>query len=399
KIGIIREGKVPPDNRTPLTPRQCHELMEKHSNVQIFAEWSAVRCYTDEDYRNFKVDIVENLDECDLLLGIKEVPVDKLVANKTYMFFSHTIKKQPHNRKLLQTILQKNIRLIDLELLTDERGNRLIGFGRWAGIVGAHYALLMLGKRTGTFDLKPAKDCINLQELVDQYDNIQFPAAKFVITGGGRVANGALEIMIQAGIKEVNKEDFCTKHFTEPVYTQLHSEDLYERKDGSVFDKKHFYSHPDMYKSAFAPYASCTDVLINCMFWDPKAPQLFQKDAVADKSFNIQTIADISCDVDGSVPLTTRVTSIEDPVFGYHRYNGIIGKPYQADTIDVMAVPNLPNELPKDASRDFGIVMQENILPEYLKNPQSPIFERATIAQNGKLTEKFTYLQDYVNEL
>ncbi|MGZ5245146.1 MAG: alanine dehydrogenase, partial [Bacteroidia bacterium] len=168
KIGIIREGKVPPDNRTPLTPRQCHELMEKHSNVQIFAEWSAVRCYTDEDYRNFKVDIVENLDECDLLLGIKEVPVDKLVANKTYMFFSHTIKKQPHNRKLLQTILQKNIRLIDLELLTDERGNRLIGFGRWAGIVGAHYALLMLGKRTGTFDLKPAKDCINLQELVDQ---------------------------------------------------------------------------------------------------------------------------------------------------------------------------------------------------------------------------------------
>ncbi|RYD73264.1 MAG: hypothetical protein EOP53_20425 [Sphingobacteriales bacterium] len=193
KIGIIREGKVPPDNRTPLTPRQCHEIKDMYPDLEVFVEWSPVRCYTDEDYRKFGIEVVENVDDCDLLLGIKEVPVNKLIADKTYMFFSHTIKKQPYNRKLLQTVLEKNIRLVDLELLTDENGHRLIGFGRWAGIVGAHYALLMLGERSGAFHLKAAKDCVNLQELVDQYHNIQIPAAKFVLTGGGRVASGALE--------------------------------------------------------------------------------------------------------------------------------------------------------------------------------------------------------------
>jgi alanine dehydrogenase len=400
KIGIIREGKVPPDNRTPLTPRQCFQLKENFAGkVEVFVEWSAVRCYTDDDYKKFGNVVEENVDNCDLLLGIKEVLIDKLIANKTYMFFSHTIKKQPHNQKLLQAILKKNIRLIDLELLTNDKGQRLIGFGRWAGIVGAHYALLMLGKKTREFTLKPAKDCINLQELVDQYHNIQFPAAKFVITGGGRVANGALEIMIQAGVKEISKEDFCTKHFSEPVYIQLHSEDLYARKDGEAFGKDDFYKHPEEYKSAFAKYAACTDVLINCMFWDAKAPRLFAKEDVGNNDFQMFTIADISCDIDGSVPLTTHDTSIDDPIFGYHRFSGKEGAPYQPDTVDVMAVPNLPNELPKDASRDFGIVMMENIIPQYLENQDAEIFERATIARDGKLMPKYAYLQDYADEL
>ncbi len=397
KIGILREGKVPPDNRTPLTPRQCFELKENHTGLEIFVEWSPVRCYTDDDYRKFGIEVCESVEGCDLLLGIKEVPVNKLIAGKTYMFFSHTIKKQPYNRKLLQTILQKNIRLIDLELLTDDNGTRLIGFGRWAGIVGAHYALLMLGKRTGAYELRAAKDCVNLQELVDQYHNIQFPAAKFVITGGGRVANGALEIMKQAEILAVSKEDFCHKTFDEPVFVQLHSDDLYERIDGEPFDKKHFYRNPNMYKSAFAPYAKCTDVLINCMYWDPNAPQLFQKNAVIDENFKMLTISDVSCDINGSVPLTTQETSIQDPVFGYHRNDGRIGKPYQADTVDVMAVPNLPNELPRDASRDFGVVMLETIIPRYLQDTDSNIFARATIAENGKLKDRFDYLQDFAD--
>jgi alanine dehydrogenase len=397
KIGIIKEGKIPADNRTPLTPRQCSELMEEWPNVTVEAQWSAVRCYTEEDYVTFGVQVKETVADCDLLLGIKEVPVDDLVAGKAYMFFSHTIKKQPYNRKLLQAILEKKITLIDYELLTDEHGIRLIGFGRWAGIVGGHDALLMLGERTGAYKLKHARDCVNLQELVDQYDTIQIPPATFVITGGGRVAQGAREIMEFAKIREVSPEEFIKEKFDEPVYTQLHSNELYKRKQSGGFDKNEFYHHPNLYESNFERFIGHTDVLINCMFWDPGAPALFKEKGIKNTPFRMRIIADISCDIDGSVPITHRPTSIEDPVFGYHTATSAIGKPYMPDTIDVMAVPNLPNELPRDASRDFGIVLKDKILPEYFTNPESPLFERATIARAGRLTPRYSYLQDFAD--
>jgi alanine dehydrogenase len=396
KIGIIKEGKVPPDNRTPLTPRQCMEMLEKNENIEIEVQWSAIRCFPDEDYLNFEIPVKEYIDDCDLMLGIKEVPVDMLVPEKTYMFFSHTIKKQPYNRKLLQTVLENNIRLIDYELLTEEKGRRMIGFGRWAGIVGAHYALLMLGERTQEYEVKQARNCINLQELTDQYDIIQFPQAKIVITGGGRVAQGAIELMHYAGIEEVSPEDFLANEFEDAVFTILHSDRLFINKNTNNFNKEEFYSHPENYKSNFKKYIEKTDVLINCIYWDPKAPALFDEADTKTGEFRMRIISDISCDVNGSIPITHKVTSIEDPVFGYHRGTGKIGQPYLEDTIDVMAVPNLPNELPRDASRDFGVVMMEKVLPLYLTDPENALFERATIARNGKLTKRYDYLQDYV---
>lgn len=396
-IGIVREGKVPPDNRVPLTPRQCSELVEKYTNLDIRIEWSPFRCYTDEDYMRFGVGVQEHIAHCDLLMGIKEVPIDKLIPGQTYMFFSHTAKKQPHNRPLLRAILDKQVTIIDYELLTDENGVRLIGFGRWAGIVGTHYALVMLGERTGAFKLKCAKDCLNLQEVTDQYDNIQIPPVKMVITGGGRVAQGALEIMHKARIKQVTKEDYLSKTFDEPVFVQLHSQDLYKRISDGGFDKQEFYHHPDKYENAFEPFIPVTDILINCMFWDPRAPRLFEEEQTKAPDFKMKIIADISCDIDGSCPITHRATSSEDPVMGYHADNGAIGKPYQKDTIDVMAISNLPNELPRDASRDFGIIMMHTVIPRIMSDSHDALFERATIASNGQLTPRFSYLQDWVD--
>ena len=396
-IGIIREGKIPADNRTPLTPRQCHELMEWFPELRIQAEWSPIRCYTDEDYTHFHIPVKEYVHDVDLLLGIKEVPIDRLLEGKTYMFFSHTHKKQSYNRPLLRAILDKKITLIDYELVTDEKGVRMIGFGRWAGIVGAHYALLMLGERRKEYTLKPAHQCINLQELVDQYENIEFPAVKFAITGTGRVAEGALEIMEHAQIRQVSKEEYLNQEFDHPVFVQLKTEDLYKSKDGSTFNKTLFHSHPEEFDNAFVPVMDKTDVLINCIFWHPLAPRLFEIPDLKKPDFKMFTIADISCDIDGSVPITTTITYTGDPVLGYHIEEGKFGKPYQGKTIDLMAIATLPNELPKDASRDFGLIMKNTVIPKLLEETDELFFERATIAKEGALTPRFAYLQDFVD--
>ena len=396
KIGILREGKIPQDNRTPLTPRQCVELKKRIPEIEIFVQSSSHRCFTDADYRLFNINVVEDVSDCDLLLGIKEVPADWLIEGKTYMFFSHTTKKQAHNKKLLQAVLKKNITLIDYEMLTDEKGNRLIGFGKWAGIVGGHYAMLMLGEKRKEYSLKPANKCVNLQQVLDQYENIKFTPAKFVITGSGRVAQGALEIMDVSGATKVSKEDFLNNEYTYDVYTQLLSEDLYEKPGQTSFDKKNFHKHPEEYRNVFLPYLSKTDVLINCIFWHPLAPRLFEVDDIANPHFRMKIIADVSCDVNGSVPITFRETTIAEPVYGVSPTDKSVVAPYGENTIDVMAVSNLPNELPLDASRDFGKVLMDVVISKYLYSHDYPIFERATIAKAGKLTPRYEYLQDWV---
>ena len=395
-IGIIREEKIPPDNRAPLTPRQCHELSLMYPRIDIRIEKSIVRCFSDDDYWKFGIGIIENPDQCDVLLGIKEVPAYKLIPGKIYVFFSHTIKMQERNKDMLRAILDKKIRLIDYELITDESSRRLIGFGRWAGIVGAHYALLMLGKRTQLFDLKPASNCLNFQELIDQYDDIKFPPSRFVITGGGRVAQGAIEIMNHAKITEVSKEDYLNRTFDKPVFVQLHSRDIYRHKYNSDFIDAHYYKNAGEYESNFRPFLSKTDVLINCIYWDIHSPKLFEEQDTKAAEFAIKTIADISCDIPGSIPITLKTTTTNDPVYGYYPADIAIGSPYQPGSIDVMAIPNLPNELPKDASRDFGKIILETVLPAIINNPDKPLLERATITKNGKLTARFEYLKDWV---
>ena len=396
KIGIIREGKVPPDSRVPLTPEQCVEIIRDYP-VDVVVEPFPGRCYPDELYRRRAVPLSEDLSGRDILMGVKEVPIAQLIPNKTYFFFSHTIKEQPYNRDLLRAVLDKNIKLIDYEALTDERGKRLIAFGRFAGMVGAHNGILVYGRRTGKYTLGRMKDYLDYADAKLVYQQLRLPPMKVVLTGSGRVGQGAAAVLKDMGLRRASPEEFLNQDFTEAVFTQLDCIDYAARKDGHAFSKRDFYQHPERYKSIFGPYFQAADVMINGIYWDKKAPAFFTKEDMRRKDFNLQVIADVTCDIAplSSIPSTLRASTIEDPVYGYDPQTERETAPYQPRAIDVMAIDNLPNELPRDSSKAFGRQFITYILPELLKE-QSPMLERATIAEHGKLGPHFQYLEGYV---
>lgn len=398
KIGIIREGKIPPDSRVALTPAQCAFIM-KNFPLEVVVEPSPVRCYKDEEYEAAGIHLTDFFYDCDLLMGIKEVPVGQLIPEKTYMFFSHTIKAQPYNRRLLQTVLKKKIRLIDYEVLTNEHGERLIAFGRFAGMVGAHNALWTYGQRSCKFKLDRLRDHFDYAEAKEKYKNIKFPPIKIVVTGTGRVGSGAAEVLHDMGIREVSPFNFLHYNYDEAVFTHLSSKHYVARKDGKAFDYNDFYARPEYYQSAFEPYYKVADVFINGIFWDTRSPAFFTKDDMKRNDFKINVIADVTCDIapKSSIPSTLRATTIADPVFGYDPQTGTETEPYHENVIDMMTIDNLPSELPRDASQAFGEKFINNVLPELLDD-NSVVIKRATIAENGELTAYFKYLQSYVDE-
>jgi hypothetical protein len=394
-IGIIREGKQPADLRTPLTPAQCIELMQNFPGTKVIVQPSPFRCFSNEAYTKLGIEVNEDITSCDILLGVKEVPTTEILANKTYLFFSHTIKKQPHNRNLLRHILKNNITLIDYETLVWDAGNRIIGFGRFAGLVGTHYAFLMWGKKYGFYTLKPANECADLAELIGQYKGLQLSPMKIVICGDGRVAHGCLELLRKLKIHQVSQEEFVENDYNEPVYVHLRSEDYYERKDGKAWDKSDFYKHPEDYISSFEPYYQRADILLNGIFWKQDIPMFFTHEEMKSSNFRIKIISDITCDLPG--PSTIKSTTIENPFYGYNSFLEKEVEAFLPNSIDVQAVGNLPCELPVDASNEFGEQLIRHVLPYLLIEDNENIISNATIATNGKLTEKFIYLTDYVS--
>ncbi|MES2560952.1 MAG: NAD(P)-dependent oxidoreductase [Bacteroidota bacterium] len=395
-IAIIREGKTPPDLRTPLTPRQCVELMQKFPDVKVIAQQSSYRCYSDVQYTELGIEVMEDISEADILLGVKEVPVESLIAGKTYLFFSHTIKKQPHNRQLLRAVLSKNIRLVDYETLVWDAGNRIIGFGRFAGIVGAHYAFVMWGKKFESYALKAAHQCADMEALYKQYEGVTIPAMRIVLCGDGRVAHGVIEFMRKLKIHHVTPEEFLENTYDHPIYVQLRSEDYYERKDKREWDKADFYKHPEDYRSSFAPYYKNADVMINAVFWKEGIEPFFTHEEMKRTDFSIKVISDISCDIPGPLPCTLKVSTIEEPYFGY---NVLLEKevaPFTKGSIDLQSVGNLPCELPVDASLEFGEQLIRHVLPNLITEDKGDIIKNATIAEDGKLTARYAYLSDYV---
>lgn len=399
KVAIIREGKIPADARVILAPAQALRLQERFPGIQVVVQHSEGRCIPNEAYQAAGLSIVEQVEDCDILLGIKEVPVEQLIGNKTYCFFSHTIKEQPYNRELLQTVLEKNIRLIDYEVLTNEYGQRVIAFGRFAGMVGAHNGLMTYGRRSSTFELPQMHRFSEYQEAKDYYKSLSLPAIKIVITGTGRVGAGAAEVLDDMGIHRVSPEDFLTHDFKQAVYTQLDCNAYVKRKDGGDFLMQDFFDHPEQYESAFEPYTRKADVFINGIYWDNRAPQFFTAEQMAEPDFRIQVIADVTCDIapEASVPSTLFATTIQDPIFGYNPHTGKAEEPHQGHTIDVMSIDNLPNELPVDASKAFGEQFLAHVADALIGKGDTAIIERATIAQNGQLGPHFQYLQNYVD--
>jgi alanine dehydrogenase len=396
KIGVIREEKNPPDSRVTLTPTHCKVLIEQ--GFDIVVQPSKVRCFSDEDYKNAGVPMSEDLSDRDVMIGVKEVPIASLISDKKYFFFSHTIKAQPYNRELLKAVVDKNITLLDYEVLTDENGARVIAFGKFAGMVGAHNGLWTYGKRTGDFELPRMKDLYNYKAAKEVYDKVTFPNLKVVVTGTGRVAQGAIQVLKDMGLTKVRPIDYVKKDFDQPVFTQLNSFYYAKRKDGQMFDDvKNFYQNPKDYDSDFNHFLPMTDIFINGIYWDNDAPAFFTLEQMQSPGFNIKVIADVTCDIAPitSIPSTIRPTTIADPVFGFDPKTQSETEAFQENSVDMMTVDNLPNELPRDASEAFGDMFIEQVLPE-LQKENSKMLTKATIATGKDLGTHFEYLRDYL---
>jgi saccharopine dehydrogenase (NAD+, L-lysine-forming) len=389
-IGIIKERKNPPDKRVPFSPEVCKKIQEKYP-VIFKVESSDIRCFSDDDYRKAGIEVVNDVSNCDILMGVKEVPLDFIVPNKPYLFFSHTIKKQAYNQKLLKKLVENGNQMIDYECLVNEKGERILGFGKHAGIVGAYNALLTYGLKNNLFVLKPAHLCANYADLIANIKELVLPPLKIVVTGKGRVGKGVWMLLNDAGLVEVKSDQFIQSDMNNPHFTILEISDYYQKNNS--FDLHDFYSNSASYSSTLHPYLTQADIYISAHFWDGKAPELFNQKTIGDK---LQVIADITCDIKGSIPTTLRASSITNPIYGVDKKTFLESDFKKENALAVMAVDNLPCELPADASHDFGLALMEFVVPELLKLNESDLINRASICKNGALTPKFMYLSDYL---
>jgi alanine dehydrogenase len=398
KFAIIKERKSPPDRRVVFTPDELLRLKKEHPEAILKVESSDIRIFTDEQYQAAGIEVTEDVSDCDVFFGVKEVPVDALIPGKKYFFFSHTIKKQPHNRKLLKAILEKKIDLYDHETIVDEGDRRLIGFGRYAGIVGAYNGFRAFGIKFELFNLPKAETLSGKDALLEKLRRQTLPPIKIVLTGHGKVANGAKEILDGMKIKHVSPDDYLTKNYSDSVYTQIDVLYYNKREDGKVLDKNDFYQNPTEYVSDFERFTKVSDIFMAGHFYGNDAPVILTREMLQSVNNKIKIVADISCDVEGPIACTLRASTIADPLYGYLPVEDKEVEIFHPGAIVVMAVDNLPCELPKDASEGFGEMFMENVIPAFFNGDKDGILERAKVTEKGKLTERFRYLQDYVDQ-
>lgn len=399
KFTIIKERKNPPDRRVVFSPSKLAEAKKQFPEATFKVESSDIRVFSDNQYKEEGFEVTNNVSDCDVMIGVKEVPIDSLIPNKKYFFFSHTIKKQPYNRKLLKAVLEKNIELYDHETIVGDKGFRLIGFGRYAGIVGAYNGFRAWGLKYNSWNLPKAGSLPNQAALISELNNLELPNIKILLTGSGKVSKGSQEMLDAMNIKSVSVQEYLNGTFNEPVYCKINVLDYNKRKDGKVIDVFDFFNNPQDYTSNFMRFAKVTDYYIAGHFYGDGAPYLYTRDDVKSPDFNIKVVADISCDVDGPVATTLRASTISDPIYGYDPISESEINYKNENAITVMAVDNLPCELPQDASEGFGEMFLKHVIPAFFNNDKDGLLKRAKMTENGKLTERFSYLQDYVDGL
>jgi len=396
KIGIIQERKSPPDFRVPLTPAQCKQVMEQFPQIEISVETSPHRCFADSEYTQYGITVSDNVSDCEFLFGVKEVPAASLIPNKKYFFFSHTLKKQPYNAKLLATILEKKVSLIDYEALKGADGKRIIGFGRYAGIVGVYEGVRTFGLKHNRFNIPSPITLSGREEFDAILKSADLTNVRAVLTGWGRVGNGAQEMMDLINPKRVSPEEFLESPAEGGVYTHIDTPEMYKRIDGTPFNKSDFYANPNLYTSALSEYVKHADIYFACHLWNSKNPILLDHSFFQQHS-RCKVVADISCDLNGPIVCTIKASKVSDSVFGYDPVTGTEIDFRNENAVAVMSIDNLPCELPKDASEDFGNEIMKSIVPALLNNDADGILWKGTeTTLEGTLTPHFEYLADYV---
>ena len=405
-LGIIRESRTD-EFRTPLVPKHIKKLKELFSGINITIQSSNKRCFSDEEYSKAGAIINEDLTSSDLILGVKEIDTSILINNKKYLFFSHTSKIQPDNsaaaqgtpgmdkKDLLSTVLNKNITLIDYENIRNKKGARYLGFGRFAGIVGCYNSLALYENFSNNFQLPRAFEINDYSLLKDILQDKKFSDIKILITGDGRVARGALELLKFTNINQVSKGDFIKNTFNESVFCNLETSDYVNNNSGKDFSLQHFIKNPTSYSCVANRYLEETNLLISAHYWDPLSPKIFDLNNLY--RFNkLKVIGDITCDINGSIPTTLKSTSIKDPYFYFNKdTKNETNK--SNDAIAVMAVDNLPSELPRDSSEEFGNGIVREVLPYIIKDDDGRI-HNATIIKKGNFLSKYSYLKNYISK-
>jgi len=397
KFGIIKERKNPPDRRVVFAPDALAKLKQLHHDASVAVESSDIRIFSDIQYKSLGITITDDVSDCDVLFGVKEVPIENLIPNKSYFFFSHTIKKQPYNQKLLKAILEKNIELYDHETIVDEQNRRLIGFGKYAGMVGVYNGIRAFGIKFELFKLPKAETLAGKDAMIMHLKRITLPPLKFVLTGTGKVGSGAKEILDAIKVKEITIENYLAKNYTQAVYVQLDVLEYNKRIDGQVLDFNDFTSHPEAYVSDFEKFTKVSDIYYAGHFYDNAAPMILTQEMLNASDCKVRVVADISCDVNGPIACTLRSSTIEEPIYGYFPLENKEVDVFHPAAIVVMAVDNLPCEIPKDASEGFGEQFMEHVIPAFFNGDKDGILQRAKITEKGKLTSRFAYLQDYVD--
>lgn len=397
KFGIIKERKNPPDRRVVFSPSELAKLKQTYHDATVEVESSDIRIFTDVQYKSMGITVTDDISDCEVLFGVKEVPVDSLIPDKSYFFFSHTIKKQPYNQKLLKAILEKNIDLYDHETIVDDQNRRLIGFGKYAGMVGVYNGIRAFGIKFELFKLPKAETLAGKDALIAHLKRLNLPALKFVLTGTGKVGSGAKEILDAIKVKEITVDNYLNKNYTQPVYVQLDVLEYNKRIDGEQKDFNDFVIHSDEYISDFEKFTKVSDIYFAGHFYATGAPMILTKEMLNASDCKLKVVADISCDVNGPIACTLRSSTIEEPIYGYFPLEDREVEVFHPAAIVVMAVDNLPCEIPKDASEGFGEQFMEHVIPAFFNGDKDGILQRAKVTEKGKLTERFSYLQDYVD--
>ena len=432
KIGLRYEDKYLMEKRVALVPNHVRQLVRQ--GIQVEVEKSDKRVFRDSEYAAAGARLVDELKEADLVLGVKEMPLGYFSMGKTYVFFSHTIKGQPYNMPLLRDMMAHKVNLVDYERIVDESGQRLIFFGKFAGLAGMINSLWSLGQRYRELGIDTPFLHIN---QTHQYDSLELAkkAVKEVgdwirrngvsetiapltvgITGYGNVSNGAQEILDLLPVEEISPGQLLeleksNKYSLNVVYkTVFKEEDLSRpRKRGAVFELQHYYQHPDQYENQFEHYIPQLTVLMNCMYWDDRYPRIVTKDYL-EKLFThgtpkLTVIGDVTCDPDGSIECTHKGTEIEDPVFVFNPFPDQPKMGFRGKGILVMAVDILPSELPREASQTFSDALIGFIPSLVRADFQKPFdkldlpfpIRKAMILHNGELTDDYKYLEEFVS--
>lgn len=431
KIGIRYEDKYLMERRVALVPEHIMELTEQGVEIEVVK--SDKRIFKDAEFEKVGAKIVDEVTDSDIVIGVKEMPIGYFKKDKTYIFFSHTIKGQPYNMPLLQDILNSGANLIDYEKIEDEQGRRLIFFGHFAGLAGMINSLWALGQRwrkmgidtpllkiqqTHHYDsLEDAKGVI--REVGDFIRENGLPEnvtpLTIGITGYGNVSKGAQEILDLLPVVEIspeelialkNQKDNSAKVIFKTIFKE---ENLSKPLDNSKeFVLQEYYDHPERFESQFEPYIPHMTILMNCMYWDDRYPRLVTKDYL-EKLYRSGTpkltvIGDVTCDPDGSIEALHNGTEIEDPVFVYNPFTRQPTMGFEGEGLLIMGVDILPSELPREASQTFSDALI-GFLPEIVNTDFNVSFEnlrlplpikKAMIVFKGKLTPDYEYLNEHL---